>query len=284
MMIKANKHKYPIVRMLKWLDVSKSAYYDWAGHEIPPKKLYDFELLKSILYFHKRSRGSYGVPRILDDLHDAGYKVGKHRVGRLMRENGIRSKMMKRFKKTTRQNPFHKASPNILDGNFQASGPNEKWVSDITYVWTGEGWVYLCVILDLFSRQVIGWALDRRMKQDLVLKALHRAISLRKPGPGCIFHSDRGSQYTAKRVRNVLLKNGFIQSMSGTGNCYDNAVAESFFHSLKMEYVHFERFETREDALSGIFEWIEVFYNRIRRHSALGHKSPVQFEELKNVA
>ena len=185
--------------------------------------------------------------------------------------------MSKGFKQTTKSDPSARVAPNVLAQDFHAAGPNQTWVSDITYIRTGEGWLYLCMVMDLFSRQVIGWAMESYLTQALVQQAFTMACHHTQPGRGVIVHSDRGSQYTCQTFRVLLKKKGFIQSMSGTGNGYDNAVAESFFHTLKTEEVYGQWYATRTQARTAIFEYIEVFYNRIRRHSALGYLSPIQF-------
>lgn len=178
---------------------------------------------------------------------------------------------------TTHSNHNLPVAENLLNRQFEADKPNKVWLSDITYIWTQEGWLYLSAILDLFNRQIIGWSMEDRLTQDLVLQALHQAMGRRKPDPGVVFHSDRGSQYAAHALRSVLEQYHFSQSMSATGSCYDNAVMESFFHTLKTEVVYFERYRTRAEARQSIFEYIEVFYNRIRRHSSLGYLSPLEF-------
>ena len=227
---------------------------------------------------HKNSRGAYGSPRITDELRSKGTKCGENRVARIMKVNGIVAKTAKKFKATTNSKHNLPVAENLLDQNFVSEQPNTVWVSDITYIPTGEGWLYLAVILDLYSRQVIGWAMSDRLTSGFVIKALYQAVGRRKPGTGCVFHSDRGVQYASSDFRDVLKAYGFIQSMSRKGNCYDNAVAESFFHTLKTEHVYDYRYETRAEAIQSVFEYVEMFYNRQRRHSALGYRSPVSFE------
>jgi transposase InsO family protein len=201
-----------------------------------------------------------------------------------MRENNIRSKMKKKFKATTNSKHSHPVAENVLNRDFTPTAVNKVWAGDITYVWTGEGWLYLAVILDLFSRQVVGWSMSERMTKDLALDALRMAVTKRKPERGLIHHTDRGSQYACGAYRKFLNGIGAICSMSRKGNCWDNAVSESFFHTLKTEMIFFEEFETRSEAMSKIFEWIEVFYNRQRHHSTLGNKTPEQFEKLAKCA
>lgn len=208
-----------------------------------------------------------------------GIRVGQRRVGRLMRQNGIRVIRSRKFKRTTDSDHAFNIAPNLLQQDFTASGPNQKWAGDITYVWTREGWVYLAVIIDLFSRRVVGWAISNRMKQDLALRALNMAIAIRRPPPGCIHHTDRGSQYCAHDYQKLLRKHGFKVSMSGKGNCYDNSAVESFFKSLKAELVWRRNWQTRREVEVALFEYINGFYNPRRKHSALGWKSPVAFEQ-----
>ena len=213
------------------------------------------------------------------ELRNRGHHVGRNRVARLMRANGLNAKRRKKFRTTTKSDHKHTASPNLVNRQFQPEAPNKVWASDLTYVATAEGWLYLCVILDLYSRRVIGWATSKSLGTTSVLKALWMAITGRGNPRNVIFHSDRGVQYASTMFRRVLRKRGFFQSMSRKGNCWDNACVESFFKSLKTELIGKTIFESREAATQAIFEYIEVFYNRIRLHSTLGYLNPVQFEE-----
>lgn len=234
--------------------------------------------MRAIEDIHKASRGTYGSPRILAELKGLGFKCSKTRVERLMKKHGIRAKTRRKFRVTTDSKHSLPVAPNVLERNFSPDAPNAVWGADITYVWTKEGWLFLAVIIDLFSRQVVGWSMDERMKRELTLNALRMAINRRNPGAGLIHHSDRGSQYASADYRKMLKARNMICSMSRKGNCWDNAPVESFFHSLKIEMIYWEEFSTREQARRKIFEWIEVFYNRQRRHSTLGNLSPVNFE------
>lgn len=227
---------------------------------------------------HKSSRGTYGSPRVLAELKGLGFKCSKQRVERLMKKNGIRAKTRRKFRVTTDSKHKFPVAPNILDRNFTPEASNAVWGGDITYVWTKEGWLFLAVIIDLFSRQVVGWSMDAKMTRELTLNALRMAINRRNPGAGLLHHTDRGSQYASTDYQQMLKAHKMICSMSRKGNCWDNACIESFFHSLKTEMIYWEEFETREEACRKIFEWIEVFYNRKRRHSTLGYLSPVNFE------
>ncbi|OGT46182.1 MAG: hypothetical protein A3E83_04495 [Gammaproteobacteria bacterium RIFCSPHIGHO2_12_FULL_41_20] len=222
---------------------------------------------------------TYGSPRIHAELRFQGETCSRKRIANLMKKEGIKAKMKKRFKVTTQVNPKAKAAPNLLKQDFTAQGPNQRWAADLTYVATGEGWLYVAVVLDLFSRKVVGLAMDERMTADLVLKALEQAILQRNPKAGLIHHSDKGAQYTSHDFQSLLTLYGLIASMSGTGNCFDNAVAETFFHTLKTEHVYFEHYETRNQAKASIFDYSIIFYNKKRRHSTLGYLSPDMFEE-----
>ncbi len=239
------------------------------------------KLVSEIRKVFIKNRKTYGSPRITEALHDKGIAVSRNRVARLMRENGIRAKIKRRFKVTTQSNHRFPISPNLLKGEFYAAAANLVWLSDITYIRTLEGWLYLTIIMDLYSRRIFGWSMsDRLTAKATTIPALIHAYRNCQPLPGTIFHSDKGVQYACTDFRDLLGSFKMIQSMSGTGNCYDNAVAESFFHTLKTELVYHERYLTRMEAKRCIFEYIEVFYNRFRKHSALGYKSPEEFEKL----
>jgi len=231
------------------------------------------------IFNEERSRA--GAKRIAKRLKAEGTLVGRHRVARIMRLNGWRAKAARKFKATTNSNHRLPVAPNLLQQNFSASKPNEKWVTDITYIWTDEGWLYLAVVMDLYSRMVVGWAMRERMTTSLVMDALQMALWRRKMPRGVIVHSDRGSQYCSYAYQALLAKNGLICSMSKRGDCYDNAAMESWNHSLKVEAVHGEKFLTRADAKNHIFDYIDVYYNRKRLHSRLGYLSPVYFEAQK---
>jgi transposase InsO family protein len=267
-----------VQKMCRVIGASRSGYYRWK-RQPRSKRLKDNEkILMGIRESHKNSKRTYGSPRITEDLQAKGTTCSENRVARLMRANGIVAKTVKKFKATTNSKHDLPVAENLLKQNFVAEKPNTVWVSDITYIWTLEGWLYLAVILDLYSRQVVGWAMSDRLTSDFAIKALYQAIGRRNPISCCIFHSDRGVQYASADFREALGAFGFIQSMSRKGNCYDNAVAESFFHTLKLEHVYDYRYETRTEAIQSVFEYIEMFYNRQRRHSALGYRSPVSFE------
>jgi transposase InsO family protein len=227
------------------------------------------------------SKGRYGSPKITRELQDRGRKVGKNRVTKRMRNAGLRSKVRRKYRITTDSKHRFPVAPNLLERNFTTEVPNKVWVSDITYLATRTGWLYLTVIIDLFSRMVVGWALSSSLSHPMVVTALKRAIKRRRPGDGLIFHSDRGVQYACTDFRKELKENHFIQSMSRKGDCWDNAVAESFFGIMKTELVYHESYDGHQDTLHSIFEYIEAFYNRERRHSALGYLCPAEFEKQK---
>ncbi len=277
--MKENRKTYPMWLMCKILEVSRAGYYHWLKTIPSFRYLEDQRLLEIIRYHYNKSRGTYGLPRIYAALRKEGLKVNKKKIARLMRINKIRAKTKKKFKVTTVENTKAKASENILKGNFSSEKENRIWTSDITYIWTKQGWLYLAVIMDVYSRKIVGWSLCSSLSAELVIKALMMAILHRNPEQGIIFHSDRGSQYTSSSVREMLKSYQMTQSMSSTGNCYDNAITESFFHTIKTELTFWNSYQTREEAKRSIFEYIEIFYNRQRLHSAIGYLSPVEFEE-----
>lgn len=280
-----NIHEFPARMMASRLKVSPSGFYKWKQRKgANSREEARQRLLRAIEDIHRSSRGTYGSPRILAQLKALGFRTSKSTVERLMRENKIRSKMKRKFRVTTDSKHKLPVSPNHLDQNFTAFKDNQVWAGDITYIPTKEGWLFLAVIIDLYSRQVVGWQMGPRITKELTLGALRMAIQHRRPGRGLLHHSDRGSQYACADYRRLLAAIGAISSMSRKGNCWDNAVVESFFHTLKTEMTYFETFETRSEAISKIFEWIECFSNRTRIHSFLGFCSPAQFELAKQVA
>ncbi|MFP2962870.1 IS3 family transposase, partial [Myxococcus sp. 1LA] len=227
-----------------------------------------------------KSRGTYGSPRVHAELRAKGRRVSRKRVARLMGQQGLAARRTRRFVHTTDSRHTQPVASNVLARDFSADAPNRTWVTDITYVWTRQGWLYLAVVLDLFSRLVVGWAMGEFIDRHLVLGALDMALKRRRPPRGLLHHSDRGSQYSSEDYQRALASRGIECSMSRKGNCWDNAVAESFFSTLKMELVHDADFATRDQARAALFEYIEVFYNRQRRHSTLGYVSPVEYERL----
>lgn len=277
--IEEQREAFPVWVMCKVLGVSSSGYYDWRQRDISQRERADQTLLGHIEHFHQRSRGTYGSPRIQADLRDMGIRCSRKRVARLMRQAGLQARGRRRHKYTTRAHSQHPVAPNILQQDFTAQRPNEKWLADMTYIRTHEGWLYLAVVLDVCSRKIVGWSMSMRQHKALVLDALRMALSRREIMDDLLHHSDRGSQYTSHDYRALLKLHGMTVSMSGTGNCYDNAMLESFFATLKTECIT-ERFITRSQARQTIFEFIEIWYNRQRRHSALDYLSPADFEKL----
>jgi len=284
--MKTLEQEFPVDFMCDILAVSKSGYYAWRRRDHSPREERELKLLRVIEDVHKSSRGTYGSPRVYAQLKGMGHEVGKTKVERTMKKHGIRAKTKRKFRVTTDSKHDLPVAPNLLKRNFSPEKPNQTWAADITYVWTREGWLFLAVIVDLFSRQVVGWSLDKTMTRELVCSALRQACFRRQPGTGLVFHSDRGSQYCSGDFRQLLHQHRMLQSQSRRANCWDNACVESFFHSLKTEMIYHEDFETRDQARRAIFEWVEAFYNRQRLHSTLGYKSPVDFERwsLENVA
>ena len=267
--------------MCRVLRVSRSGYYRWLKRKPSRRKLDNQRLDTEIREIYDSSKGRYGSPKITQELRDRGRRVGKNRVAKRMRKAGLRSKIRRQYRVTTNSKHNFPVAPNLLERNFTAQAPDKVWVSDITYLATSSGWLYLTVIIDLFSRMVIGWALSNSLGHEMVVTALKRAIIRRRPGKELVFHSDRGVQYACSDFRKQLNKHEFIQSMSRKGDCWDNAVAESFFSVLKTELVYHERYEGHQDTLHSIFEYIEVFYNRQRRHSTLEYLCPADYEKQK---
>jgi transposase InsO family protein len=277
--MKASELEFSIERMSSVFKVSRSGYYQFCQAKPSARSQEDERLLLKIKAIHQASRQTYGSPRICATLRDDGESCSRKRVSKIMKTAGIAAKMKKRFKVTTRANPKAAVAPNVLQQDFTADMPNQRWVADFTYVDTQEGWLYVATVLDLFSRRIVGMAMSERMTDGLVIAALQQALAHRQPQGSLTHHSDRGSQYTSKDFQDLLKKYCIIASMSGTGNCYDNAAMESFYHTLKTEHIYFENYTTREQAKLSIFEYVEVFYNRQRRHSTLGYVSPMVFEK-----
>jgi len=271
--------EYSIKKMAKIFSVSRSGYYQFITTKLSARAKENQRLCNAIKTIHDGSRQTYGSPRIWAELRANGEQCSRKRVCKLMKTAGIAAKMHKRFKATTIVHPKATAAPNVLQQDFTATAPNQRWVADITLLKTQEGWLYVAAILDLFSRSIVGLAMKARMTADLVTCALQQALIHRKPESGLIHHSDRGSQYTSEAFKALAGRHDITLSMSSTGNCYDNAVMESFFHTLKTEHTYFEHYDTREQATQSLFEYVEVFYNRQRRHSTLGYLSPLDFEK-----
>jgi transposase InsO family protein len=277
-MINKNTKHFSVRMMCDLLSVSTSGYYDWRDRPLSTRAQENIVLSAKIKKIFDDEYSRAGAKRIAKRLRLEGILISRHRVARIMRLNGWRAKAAKKFKATTNSNHKLPVAPNLLQQNFTARRPNEKWVSDITYVWTEEGWLYLAVVMDLYSRMVVGWSMSERMTSKLVIDALQMAIWRRKKPRGVIIHSDRGSQYCSHDYQKLLADNGFICSMSKKGDCYDNATMESWNHSFKVEAIHGEKFTTRIAAKNHVFEYIDIYYNRKRLHSRLGYLSPVYFE------
>lgn len=270
--------------MCQVLEVSRSGYYNWVRERERRQAGQATFLLVKIKESFEQSRRTYGSRRVYEDLKAWKINIGKNKVAKIMHDNGLRAKTKRRFKITTNSNHKLPIAPNLLKYAPKPEMPDIIWVADITYIWTREGWLYLSSILDICTRKIVAWELSDRLTKGFVVTTIGKAIQQRKPAPGLIFHSDRGSQYASHEVAKLLDKKEFRQSMSSTGNCYDNATAESFFHTLKTELVYFEQYQSRKEAEISIFDYIECFYNRKRRHSSLNYLSPEQFELLKKVS
>ena len=276
--ISTEKAWAPVSVLCRVLEVTRSGYYAWVARGPSDHAADDQKLAPEIAAIHKASGETYGSPRVHAELLANGFDVSRKRVARLMRELGIKSRRKRRFKATTDSGHKLPVADNVLDRKFEVDAPDVAWVTDITYVWTDEGWLYLAAILDLFSRRVVGHAMSERIDRALVLQALRDAVGRRLPDDGLLHHSDRGSQYASNDYQDALRDQGVVCSMSRKGNCWDNAVAESFFATLKTECIYGRRFATRAEAREAIFHFIEVFYNGKRRHSTLGYVSPMEFE------
>ena len=263
------------------LQVSRSGYYDWLDRSPCARRIEDQRLWPKIVRLHKRHREAYGAVRLSDELRDVGELCSKHRVARLKRENSLWTKRRRRFVRTAKADAGHARAENLLQRDFTAPAPNRVWVADVTSVWTLEGWLYVAIVMDLFSRRIVGWSMSSSPSHEVTVAALQMALQLRKPKPGLIHHSDRGPHYASDRYQTVLTSYGLRCSMSRAANCLDNAAAESFFATLKNELTLHERYLTRAAARTSIFDYLEMFYNPIRRHSTLNGLSPVQFERAK---
>jgi len=273
---------FPVRLMCRVLTVRPSGYYAWRKRGPTARALADERLLLNVRLIHERSNATYGAPRVHQELRDAGTRVGKKRVARLMRTHGLRGQRRGRRVRTTDSAHHQPIAPNLLNRQFDVNGVralNRIWVSDLTYVPTREGWLYLAVVLDLASRRCVGWATQATLEGDLAVRALRMALDARQPEPGWIHHSDRGGQYAARDYRELLATHRAVVSMSRKGNCWDNAVAESFFATLELELIARHRWRTRAEARQAIFRYIEFWYNRQRRHSTLGYRSPLTYEE-----
>lgn len=278
--IGAEKARHSVPMLCRMLRVSRSGYYAWRGRGPSQRALEDARLDTLVVAAHQAGRGTYGSPRVLDDLRESGESTSRKRVARLMKERGLVGEPKKRWRHPSSAPSDQVSAPNTLDRAFNVSAPNRVWASDITYIRTWEGWLYLAVVIDLFSRRVVGWSMQSSVDTDIVLSALTMAVGQRLPAPGLLQHSDRGCQYTSHDYQRALRNHGIECSLSGRGNCWDNAVVESFFGTLKRELIYRRSWKTKAEAASAIHEYIEVFYNRRRRHTTLNSRSPAAHEAL----
>jgi len=276
--ILAEKALYPIVVLCEVLGVSRSGFYAWCRRPKAPRDRADVQLAVQVAAAHTRSRGTYGSPRVHAELRAKGVRVGRKRVERLMRKSGLKARRKRRFRRTTDSVHSNPIAPNVVARKFTVDEPNRVWVTDVTSVWTLEGWLFLAAILDLYSRRVVGWSASPNNDTVLALQALHAALRARRPAAGLVHHSDRGSPYASAAYRAVLADNEVVASMSRKGDCWDNAVAESFFGTLKAELVDHQQYATHDDAIRSIGEYIDDFYNVERRHSSLDYLNPIEFE------
>jgi transposase InsO family protein len=276
--IEEQRREYPVTMLCRVLGVTTQGYYTWLKEPVSTRNKEDAELSAKIRVIYADSKGRYGSPRIHDELVTEGKRCGKKRVARLMQAEGLKAKASRKFRVTTDSSHSKPIAPDLVQRNFTAAAPNKVWVGDITYLPTVEGWLYLAVFIDLYSRMVVGWAIGTRMQASLVTLAFARAVTRRRPEAGLIVHTDQGSQYASDAFRQVIADANARQSMGSRGDCYDNAVAESFFHSFKVEAIYGSDIETRWEMEYEVFYYIERFYNRKRKHSALGLRSPEQFE------
>lgn len=278
--MKALAVEFPVRVLCRILEVSPSGYYAWLGRKPSCRQLQDGQLLSLVTTVHHQSRQTYGSPRITRELKEQNHRCGRHRIARLMRQAGLRGLRRSRFRpRTTDSHHDLPVAPNHLKGMAPPSQPNRVWVSDITYVPTLQGWLYLAIVMDLYSRRIVGWATANHLKTSLVKEALSRALTSRRPAPGLLHHSDRGVQYASAEYRTLLKSWHIIPSMSAQGHCYDNAVAESFFSTVKIELLDRQQWAAGEKVNPALFDYIECFYNRKRRHSSLNYQSPAQFEK-----
>jgi putative transposase len=278
--IAEHRQEYPISTMCRVLEVSVSGYYAWCKREPSAHARSDAHLAEQVKRAFQANRSVYGSPRVHAELHAQGIPCARKRVARLMREQGLFAKRPRHRTVTTHSEPDAQVAPNLLGRDFRADEPNTKWVADTTYIWTAEGWLFLAVVLDLFSRMVVGWSMATIQDAALVIQALRMAVARRRPQAGLLHHSDRGSSYTSESYQALLQQEGMQASMSRTADCYDNAAMESFFHSFKGECIDGQSFQTRAQARSSTFDYIECFYNRTRRHSTLHYLSPLEYEQL----
>jgi putative transposase len=278
--VEENRGRFALSRMCRMLGVSRSGLYAWCSRSESERSLEDRRLSTLIHEIHQESRCTYGSRRIWRELGFRGESCGRQRIERLMRQNGLQGVQRRRWRPKGKKDQAEVVADNVLDQDFSTDAPNRAWTADITYIRTGEGWLYLAVVMDLYSRRIVGWAMDRRVDRHLVIAAWKMAVQRRRPGRSVVHHSDRGSQYGSFDFQKALKSAGATCSMCGKGNCFDNAPTESFFSSLKSECIQGRLYPTREAARADLFNWIESWYNRKRRHSYLGYRSPAEFEKI----
>lgn len=279
--MEAQRARHEVGLLCGVLGMGRSTFYAWKTRPPSRRSIEDAMFLREIRVIHRESDRTYGSPRMYLELRDRSLSIGRSRVERLMRQAGLVAKHERKWKPSLHSEPAASVAPNIVERRFEVGTLNTTWAADITYIWTLEGWLFLAVVMDLGSRRVVGWTTSDRVTKELVIEAFRNAVSQRLPENGVVHHSDRGSQYGSNEFQMMLRRHGIVRSMSGRGNCYDNAVVESFFSTMKRERVRSRRYETREDARRDLFDYIEVFYNRKRRHSSLGGVSPAEFEAKK---
>jgi transposase InsO family protein len=280
--IREQANDYPVNMLCRLLSVQRSSYYDWRGRPgkvIPPEEL---ALRRRMRALFAASRDSLGSRTMAKNLRQEGFEIGRDKTRRLMKQLQLKVKQKRKYKVTTDSKHNFPVAKNVLNREFSPSAPNQAWGTDITYLWTQQGWIYLAVVIDLYSRRVVGWSIDRRMKKALVIRALMMAVNLRKPPPGLIHHSDRGSQYASHDYQKLLRQYGLICSMSRKGNCWDNAPVERFFSSLKREWTGDRLYRTRQEAIADVREYVAVYYNSKRLHSTLGYTTPMNYEKDLN--
>jgi len=282
--IDVQRRTHPVLALCRELNVSRSGFYAWLHRPLPRREERNEALLEDIKSVHKDSRGRYGSPRVHKALQRRGVVAGRNRVARIMQLNSIMACSARKFRNLSTHSNELSAAPNLLKRQFRAAAPNEVWVSDMTYLNTRQGWVILCAIIDLYSRRCVGWSVGARPSYNLAKAALQSAIFQRRPKPGLMFHTDQGGAYLSYAVQSVLDDHGIVMSTSRPGNCHDNAVAESFFKTLKLEMFYHRVFTDRQEVRTALFEYIEGFYNTVRLHSTLGYQSPDEYERTQNAA
>lgn len=280
--IRDHAHRYPVNMLCRLLSVQRSAYYDWQAQPCKVIPQEELALRRRMKELFRASRGSLGSRMMMKNLNQDGFEIGRDRTRRLMKRLNLKVRQKRKYKVTTDSKHNLPVADNVLNREFCRSAPNQAWGTDITYLWTQQGWIYLAVVIDLYSRRVVGWSMDRRMKKALVIRALMMAVNLRKPPPGLIHHSDRGSQYASHDYQALLRQYGMICSMSRKGNCWDNAPIERFFSSLKREWTGDRWYRTRQEAIADVREYVAVYYNSRRLHSTLGYATPMDYEKTLN--